>query len=248
MNTNEIPTVPVESNPVAVASVSENTSGMGEASIVPEEVKGFSWGGLLLTWIWGIGNSTWIAFLSFAPIIGNFMWVVLGFKGREWAWRNKKWASVAEFKRVQKNWAIGGVLLNLLIVIPLIGILYLVGILASINPSEQTNKTRDAMFKNDTAEIFSATERYFSIKGVNAFVFRPNAKIDVKEFVPKIVEAEELKAGFLQKAMFTSSDPSDFVYLKTGALEDGSEKVCFVPKAKDKDNLTSTVEVCVPEN
>jgi hypothetical protein len=34
---------------------------------------------------------------------------VLGAKGSEWAWRNKRWRDVAHFKRVQRNWAIAGV-------------------------------------------------------------------------------------------------------------------------------------------
>jgi hypothetical protein len=29
---------------------------------------------------------------------------ILGFKGNEWAWKNKKWESIEEFKRVQKLW------------------------------------------------------------------------------------------------------------------------------------------------
>src|SRR5579883_2805594 len=33
---------------------------------------------------------------------------VLGAKGSEWAWRNKRWRDVAHFRRVQRNWAIAG--------------------------------------------------------------------------------------------------------------------------------------------
>jgi hypothetical protein len=88
-----------------------NTSGYGSASIVPPEVKGWNWGAFLLSWIWGIGNSTWIAFLVFVPFI-NFVWIfVLGAMGNEWAWKNKRWTSVEDFHRVQRKWAMWGVIL-----------------------------------------------------------------------------------------------------------------------------------------
>jgi membrane protein YqaA with SNARE-associated domain len=35
---------------------------------------------------------------------------VLGFKGREWAWRNKKWESVEHFQRVQRKWSLWSLL------------------------------------------------------------------------------------------------------------------------------------------
>ena len=55
----------------------------------------------------------------------------------------------------------GFTLVELLIVIALIAILS-VAVLATINPIEQTNKARDAKFKNDAAEVLSAYERYFA--------------------------------------------------------------------------------------
>jgi hypothetical protein len=33
---------------------------------------------------------------------------VLGAKGNEWAWKNKTWESVEQFKRVQRAWSIAG--------------------------------------------------------------------------------------------------------------------------------------------
>ena len=52
-------------------------------------------------------------------------------------------------------------LVELLIVIALIAILS-VAVLATINPIEQSNKARDAKFKNDAAEVLSAYERYYA--------------------------------------------------------------------------------------
>lgn len=86
----------------------DNTSGQGENSVVPHEVTGWNWGAFFLNWIWGIGNNTWRALLVFIPFFG-FVWLFfLGFKGNEWAWRNKKWDDIQHFKRVQRKWSIAG--------------------------------------------------------------------------------------------------------------------------------------------
>lgn len=87
-----------------------NTSGMGKNSTVPEEIKGWSWGGFILSWIWSIGNNTPVGLLALIPYVGFFMCFVLGFKGREWAWRNKRWESVEQFNEVQRKWAIASVI------------------------------------------------------------------------------------------------------------------------------------------
>ena len=87
----------------------ENTSGLGELATVPEEVKGWSWGAFGLTWIWGIFNSVWIALLCLIPFFGLVWAIVLGIKGSEWAWRNKKWDSIEHFKSTQRSWNIAGI-------------------------------------------------------------------------------------------------------------------------------------------
>ena len=86
----------------------DNTSGHGVASVVPAEVARWNWGAFLLNWIWGIGNNTFIALLMFVPIVNIVMPFVLGAKGSAWAWRNKRWDNVEHFKRVQRLWAIWG--------------------------------------------------------------------------------------------------------------------------------------------
>lgn len=98
----------------------ENTSGQGKAAILPEDAKGLAWGAFLLTWVWGIFNRTWLALLTLIPIVGLVVWVMLLIKGREWAWKNKRWDSVEHFNRVQRKWAKAGVIL---LCIPIIGII-----------------------------------------------------------------------------------------------------------------------------
>lgn len=110
----------------------ENNSGQGPNTPVPDIVaRKFNWGAFLLSWIWGLGNNTYITLLIFAtilvawiPIIG---WLIslgvciwFGTKGNEWAWQNKRFQSVEHFHEYQKKWAIAG------------GILYLVSIIIGI--------------------------------------------------------------------------------------------------------------------
>lgn len=87
-----------------------NTSGMGQASTVPAEIDRWNWGAFTLSIIWGIGNNTWIALLSLVPVVQIVMPFILGVKGSAWAWRNKRWQDVAHFRRVQRRWAIAGLI------------------------------------------------------------------------------------------------------------------------------------------
>ncbi len=95
----------------------DNTSGQGALATVPEEIKKWNWGAFFLSWIWGIGNKTYIALLCLIPYVGFVMAIVLGVKGNEWAWRNKQWESIEQFQRVQKKWAIWAVVFVLGVII-----------------------------------------------------------------------------------------------------------------------------------
>jgi hypothetical protein len=93
----------------------DNTSGQGKDALVPDSIKGFSWGALLLGWIWGIGNSIWIALIDLVWLVPGIGWIpswilriILGFKGKEMAWKAKKWDSIEHFNRTQKQWALAG--------------------------------------------------------------------------------------------------------------------------------------------
>lgn len=94
-----------------IVSDAENNSGGGSGITPPEGVKGWSWGAFILSWIWAIGNSTWIGLLALLPYIGFFVAIYLGIKGRELAWRNKRWDSLEHFNRVQRSWSKWGLIL-----------------------------------------------------------------------------------------------------------------------------------------
>ncbi|MFT4937872.1 MAG: hypothetical protein ACI88A_000894 [Paraglaciecola sp.] len=89
----------------------ENNSGQGKVDSLPDGVKGWSWGAFLLNWIWAIGNKSWIGLIALIPYIGFIMAIVLGFKGRQWAWENKRWESLEHFQTTQKKWSFWGVVL-----------------------------------------------------------------------------------------------------------------------------------------
>lgn len=93
-----------------VVAAGENTSGMGKAAVIPEEVKGWSWGAFMFNWLWAVFNGTWIGLLALIPYVGFIMSIALGVKGREWAWRNKRWDSIEHFQRVQRRWSLWSLL------------------------------------------------------------------------------------------------------------------------------------------
>ena len=92
---------------------------------VPPEVltAGFNWGAFWWTWIWGIAHNVWIALLAFV-VPWPVMNIILALKGNEWAWQNRRFASVQQFRDTQRAWALWGwvlagvgVLLTLLIIL-----------------------------------------------------------------------------------------------------------------------------------
>jgi Tfp pilus assembly protein PilE len=132
-----------------------------DRSVIPDGVKGWSWGAFLLNWIWAIFNRTWIGLFALVPYVGFIMAIVLGFKGREWAWKNKEWASLEEFNRVQRNWSVWGGILLLII--------FILGILAAIAlPSySDYNKRATVMkavvvvsaYRAEVTEFYTANNR-----------------------------------------------------------------------------------------
>jgi len=100
-------------------SQSSNTSGQGATAEIPPEIRRWNWGAFWLSFIWSVCNNVWIGLLTLLPGACVVMPFVLGAKGNEWAWQNKRWESVEHFQRVQRawaNWALGIVILFSIIV------------------------------------------------------------------------------------------------------------------------------------
>jgi hypothetical protein len=88
---------------------------------IPRELDRWNWGAFFLNWIWGLGNSTYIALLMFVPLVNIIMIFVLGARGSAWAWKNKPWRDVEHFKRVQKAWAIWGLVSWIAVIVITVG-------------------------------------------------------------------------------------------------------------------------------
>ena len=83
-------------------------------------IHNFNWGAFFLTWIWAIGNRSfdritgWLLVLCIVPYIGPLsalaLMVYCGKTGNRRSWENKQWESIGHFERVQRRWAIAGVL------------------------------------------------------------------------------------------------------------------------------------------
>lgn len=151
----------------------------------------------------------------------------------------------------------GFTLVELLIVIALIAILS-VAVLATINPIEQSNKARDAKFKNDAAEVLNALERYYTSQatypwnssdvGVGTTVAWGTV-VAVGSTDPRfgvlgvggsegvLISTSELKGAFMGKEPFDSPQPQDRMYIYHNGED--SNYVCFVPKANA--NRTGTI-------
>ncbi|MFC1901197.1 B-box zinc finger protein [Chloroflexota bacterium] len=57
--------------------VSSNTSGQGRRAEIPSNIRGWNWGAMWGTWIWGIANRVWISLLYPVPFIMYAVLVVL---------------------------------------------------------------------------------------------------------------------------------------------------------------------------
>ncbi len=112
---------------------------------MPGELRGWSWGGFLLSWLWGIFNGTWLALLALVPGFGLIIMVILGIKGREWAWKNRRWDGVEHFRRVQRLWAIWGLVAWLL---P-----FLIAIVLSLAISTYEDYTRRGVTRGERVSI-----------------------------------------------------------------------------------------------
>jgi hypothetical protein len=102
-----------------------NAQEMNETQGIPEAARGLCWGGFFLTWIWAIFNRSWIGLLCLLPVVGFVMRFVLLFKGREWAWKSKKWQGVEHFNRVQRAWSIAGLAVFILFTASIIAAIFI---------------------------------------------------------------------------------------------------------------------------
>lgn len=97
------------SNRVNATFSGVNDSGTGPNAVLPPELQGFNVGAFFLNWIWSINHKTWIGLLALIPCVGLVFAIMLGIKGNEYAWQNRKWDSIEQFKATQKIWMYWGI-------------------------------------------------------------------------------------------------------------------------------------------
>ncbi len=133
------PVQPAATAAPAAANMNAATFVPGGNGPLPAELHGWNWGAFFLSWIWGIGHRTWISLLAFIPFANIVMPFVLGAKGNEWAWQNRPFASVEQFKQTQRAWTIWGAVMfgvSLLLAILFFGaIMAMVGVTAMSDSS-----------------------------------------------------------------------------------------------------------------
>jgi cytoskeletal protein RodZ len=186
-------TAPIQTAQTQAVIAPTNTSGQGHATIVPPEVRGWSWGAFLLSWIWGLGNETYLALLCFVPFVNFVMIFVLGAKGNEWAWRNKQWTNIEDFKRVQRKWAIAGVIVLGATVLAVVGILALTVFLAlkyPVNPGPINPATYDTSASSSsdvqTAGSFDLLDDHY--------VLADNLSNDQQDYYEFILEGQDINS------------------------------------------------------
>jgi hypothetical protein len=95
----------------------DNTSGQGEDAVLPDELDRLNLAAFFLSWIWGLGNKTYIALLALIPLANVVMPFVLLIKGNKWAWANKSWDDVVHFRRVQRKWGFAALIIYTLTIV-----------------------------------------------------------------------------------------------------------------------------------
>ncbi|MEB3180918.1 MAG: serine/threonine-protein kinase [Nostocaceae cyanobacterium] len=108
---------------------------------VPPEIQGWNWGAFLLSPIWSITNQVWVGLIAWIPYMGLPMPFILGIQGNVWAWRSRKWESVAQFKAHQRSWAKAGVIVYSSL-FGLFFLLALIGVMAGDKSKSQSKLTQ----------------------------------------------------------------------------------------------------------
>lgn len=119
----------------AESSEGVNDSGTRTGRL-PDSAKGWNTAAFLIGPIWGPANGVWLGVLGIIvfAIPGGLLSVglkftlylaygaFLGFRGNEMAWRAKRWPSLDHFRRVQQQWMLLALVVNLvlLFVVPLV--------------------------------------------------------------------------------------------------------------------------------
>ncbi len=168
--------------PMAASVPTDIASMIGKDKPVPAEIPGWNWGAFFLPGFWSFNNQVWLGLFSWSGIFTWFLgWFVvggiLGAKGNEWAWKNRSWRSVEEFKANQRSWAIAGSLVwggTVALFSALILVLLLMP--TSSNPPETTNNPSSDL--EPEASSTATDQSMTNVFGEPIQLTSPNRNID----------------------------------------------------------------------
>lgn len=125
INWNQIDSFFPYTPPTPIGTIVDVSKSMSQqaSNAEPLNLSKWSWGAFVLSWIWGFFNGCWwmffikmillvltivlclVPFAIFIISIVEFgINILFGVKGTEWAWSNRSWTSIADFKRTQDIW------------------------------------------------------------------------------------------------------------------------------------------------
>lgn len=127
--------------PTPIGTIVDISKSMSQqvSNTEPLDLSKWSWGAFVLSWIWGFFNGCWWMFLVkmgtfllsillwwvpfaaiFISIIDIGVSVLFGVKGTEWAWNNRSWSSISNFKQTQDIWNKVGLTLFIFVIVILV--------------------------------------------------------------------------------------------------------------------------------
>ena len=146
INWNQIDSFFPYTPPTPIGTIVDVSKSMSQqaGNAEPLNLSKWSWGAFVLSWLWGFFNGCWWMFLvkTGTFLLGMLLWwvpfaaifisildlglsILFGIKGTEWAWNNRSWSSISNFKQTQDTWNKVGLTLFLFgIVIMVIAIIF----------------------------------------------------------------------------------------------------------------------------
>src|SRR5882672_7004665 len=114
----------------------------------PPEIDQWNWGAFLMPALWAIRNRAWIALWCAVPVVGQVFMFYVGARGSRWAWQSGNWKSLDHFKRVQKRWAIAGIIVY---IVTLAASGWIVKAMVDVNQSTARAAAFELVGKNEEA-------------------------------------------------------------------------------------------------
>ena len=153
--------------------------------------KEFNWGAFFGTWIWGLFNKSyktlWMLVLWLTPW-GFWYALVCGFKGNEWAAKNRDWQNLEEFQKSQETQTIVFVILSVLI-IPIIYFLIVMAIIGAIVFTAVDEAKTSPEHKSTTLEkLDSAINSFGSLYFDSYEITADENKLSTLQFTIQVTE------------------------------------------------------------